>query len=160
MVPCLIGLVFWFALMPGPRYGYGITWAMAAASTGLACRVLGSLGSRRAATMLFALVALLLVPTIAYRAGEIYLMRGKSPFSQIPFRGPGPDHGFYPYPTVEVVTVTTRFGVKVLVPITGDKCWGCPLPCLGNNPDFHLRLRREGDLSSGFISDRWGVYGE
>ena len=154
---CFVSVFLWVMFMPGPRYAYGITWVMAATSMAIGLRLREN--DRQSAAITFAVVAILAVPTVAYRMGVVYVLRDGSPFTQIPFRGPGPDHGFYPPPVAECRSVTTRWGLEVNVAISGAKCWDCPVPCVGMEPDPSLRLRREGDLGSGFVSDRWGVFG-
>jgi hypothetical protein len=43
-------------------------------------------------------------------------------------------------------------GLVVNVPTLSDACWNAPLPCTAF-PNPALRLRREGDLASGFMLD-------
>jgi hypothetical protein len=51
--------------------------------------------------------------------------------------------------------VETDSGLVVHVPkdSTEDQCWDAPLPC-APSADRRLRLRRPGDLGSGFVIDR------
>ena len=66
---------------------------------------------------------------------------------------PGQDSGLYATPLVLLDTVRTRSGLTMYVPKEGKaKCWNAPLPCArGAIPN--LRLRQEGNMSSGFILD-------
>jgi hypothetical protein len=66
------------------------------------------------------------------------------------FVGPGPEHGFHPMPRSEVVTFVTDSGLELYVPKERGRCWDAPLPCTPY-PKPDLRLRREGDLRSGFV---------
>jgi hypothetical protein len=65
---------------------------------------------------------------------------------------PGKDHGFHPMPTVELKEFVTNSGLILYVPQKGDQCWDAPLPCTPY-PKLNLRLRKEGDMSSGFMLD-------
>ena len=84
------------------------------------------------------------------------VLRKVSPLSQMPFRGPGPDRGFHPFPEPETVVGRTSWGLELHIPIGDDtQCWRSELPCIGWPPfDPDLRLRRDGDLASGFVIDR------
>jgi hypothetical protein len=66
---------------------------------------------------------------------------------------------FAPPPSVPLRTRTTDSGLTVHVAQEGDQVFYAPLPAA---PYFRrrLRLRREGDLSSGFILDRTGREGD
>ena len=66
---------------------------------------------------------------------------------------PGEDSGFYPAPLVFLDTVRTRYGLTMYVPKEGTaKCWDAPPPC-ARRAIPNLRLRQEGNMSSGFILD-------
>ncbi len=51
----------------------------------------------------------------------------------------------------------TRWGLAVNVPVEGELCWDAPLPCASPPILVGLRLRREGDLGSGFRVDYLGA---
>lgn len=54
-----------------------------------------------------------------------------------------------PEPRVETLRVTLPSGLVVHVPAEGERCGEAPIPCTAT-PDARLRLRRPGDLGSGF----------
>jgi len=68
------------------------------------------------------------------------------------FHGPGADGGLHPVKTAELTTYVTNGGLALYVPKTGTKCWDSPLPSTPY-PRPDLRLRRPGDLASGFVID-------
>src|SRR5207302_9948264 len=98
------------------------------------------------------------VPTLAFRLAVLTVQKQVQPLRQVPIQFPGPDHGFWPHPTIPFKTVVNRWGVKLYMPVNEQDAmtWGGPLPCCGwnwppNNPD--LRMRKPGDLSAGFVTD-------
>ena len=66
------------------------------------------------------------------------------------YQGLGEDHGFHAAPRSELQSFITRSGLRLYVPQEGDQCWDAPLPCTPY-PNADLRLRRQGDLGSGFL---------
>ncbi|MCX5661634.1 MAG: hypothetical protein NTW19_18305 [Planctomycetota bacterium] len=62
---------------------------------------------------------------------------------------PGPDAGLTPTPVSPQTQFVTRSGLRLNVPESGGLCWDAPLPCTPY-PKPGLRLRRDGDLGSGF----------
>jgi hypothetical protein len=156
LLPIGAGIAFWLWSSPEPRYAYGVFWALAAISAAAATDSIAPLARARLGRIIVAGSILLCVPTVAYRAGVLRVKDKIDPLGQVPFRGPGPDHGFHPIPRPETAIGTTNWGLELHIP-TGDdtQCWRGPLPCIGWPPfDPDLRLRREGDLRSGFIIDR------
>lgn len=155
LAPAVIGIGLWFVLKPVPRFAYGMTWALAAASVPTALRVWMPSGGRRAVAAVLAIAGLLSVPAVLYRAAVNKAAYGMAPWDGIPFCGPGDDHGFGRRPTQEnLIVKTTRWGLRVSAPASGSLCWDAPLPCSGyEGPSPDLRLRREGDLGSGFMVD-------
>lgn len=160
LLPPLAGVAFWLWASPEPRYAYGMMWALAGVAVAAAVESvpLGDDGARRRGTRLLVLIALLLVPTIAYRAAVLRVLRTVNPLQQMPFRAGGPDRGLHPLPTPELTVQQTRWGLALFVPTGNDtQCWRSPLPCIGWPPfDPDLRLRVEGDLGRGFVIDRGG----
>jgi hypothetical protein len=59
---------------------------------------------------------------------------------------------FHEIARVELKTFVTRSGLMVYTPKDGGQCWDAPLPCTPY-PQADLRLRRAGDLGSGFRLD-------
>ncbi len=110
--------------------------------------------------MLLAVVAVLSLVAVAYRAAVIEIHLHDRPWRQIPFRGPGADQGFHPIPfDGPYEPIVTATGLRLFVPGgEATRCWRGPLPCAGDWPplDPTLRLRRPGDLGAGFRIERPG----
>ena len=68
------------------------------------------------------------------------------------FIGAGSDHGFGPVPKPDLVDFVTASGLVVHVPRVGDQTWNAPLPSAPYERPG-LRLRRAGELGSGFVLD-------
>jgi hypothetical protein len=68
------------------------------------------------------------------------------------FYGPGPDGGLHPALTAPMATYATAGKLVLYVPQKGKQCWDSPLPSTPY-PRPDLRLRRPGDLASGFVID-------
>jgi hypothetical protein len=150
LVAPLAGVIFWFFAAPEPRFGWQMFWTLAATSVALSAKG-PSLSPR-----IIAVIALLLtLPAIAYRAGVLAILRHGNIIREIPLILPGSDHGFHPMPTQTFKTAQTRWGTTIYIPDSDDTLtWDGPLPCTGWPPlDRDLRLRRPGDLSSGFVID-------
>lgn len=170
LVPVLIGLVAWFVMSPGPRFGYPMAWMVIAGLAALVAErtlAIHPERSRLLANRLALAVAVLCVPVLVHRAAMVWKIEGQregtSAVRQVPFVWPGPDRGFHATPTRELELFTTRWGLGVWVPEGWNKgkgprvVWDCPLPSVAwPDPDPDLRLRREGDLSAGFRIDRAG----
>ena len=62
------------------------------------------------------------------------------------------ESAFDPAPQGDWRTFVTRSGLTIYVPQNGTQCWDAPLPC-ARRALPNLRLRREGDISRGFILD-------
>ena len=71
------------------------------------------------------------------------------------FQSGGTDYGFWPTPKADLTVFYTHSGLKIYAPIKGEQCWDSPLPC-APYPDRvkSLRLRRNGDLASGFLLEK------
>jgi hypothetical protein len=171
LIPMLAGVAFWLWAGPEPRYGWQTMWALAAmvvalafASTGPRWTAKGALPSpapgsqwRGYPRILVVLAILLALPGITYRAGVAALLRHGNPIAEVPFLGPGVDHGFHPHPVQTFKTVQTHWGVDVYVPDRPDQplSWDGPIPCTAWPPlDMDLRLRDDRDLSHGFFISR------
>jgi hypothetical protein len=159
MLPMIAGVLFWLWAGPEPRYGWQTMWSLAAVSVALAVMSAGPEISPRAGRAIVVVALLLCLPAIAYRAGVSALARHRNPLTEIPFQPPGEDHGFHPKPTQTWTIARTRHGAEIYVPAEKDHplSWDGPLPATSWPPlDMDVRLRRPGDLSSGFVTDRGG----
>ena len=131
----LMGIGFWFLTAPGRRFGYFLFWILG--GTFLAMLFHRYLPPERRNLRIWVLVACLV-----FSAANI-----KKFFVMPPAKG-----GLHPTPTVAVDTFTTRSGLVLYVPVEGSQCWDMQLPCTPC-PLENLRLRRKGDLGSGFVLD-------
>lgn len=158
LLPLLIAAAAWFLLAPSSR------WAMTMAWIGLAyffaCVYL-AVPWRDAAWRgrVIAIVSLLLIlPPVVGRVvsrGQLST-RGISGLVFTFVFPPGPDQGFHPMPRFKLMRYVTDSGLELTVPEDNDRVFDAPIPSTPH-PVKNLRIRRDGDLSSGFIleSDRW-----
>ncbi len=151
-----VAIVAWFLVAPGPRYAWPVFWPLAAMLTAAAATAGRGQASppRRTAVALILLALALSAAVYAYRAGVEWVQRDQRPTALL-WRGPGEDDGFHRVPEVEYETFTTRHGLTLYTPVTGVNCWRAPLLCAAWLPlDEDLRLRRDGELRHGFVTDR------
>ncbi|MEO6436143.1 MAG: hypothetical protein ABIP55_10330 [Tepidisphaeraceae bacterium] len=159
LLPMLAGVAFWLWAGPEPRYGWQTMWALAAAAVALAAMSIEEIASPRILRLCVWIALLLCTPAIAYRAGISAIVRQRNPLTEIPFQPPGSDHGFHPKPTQTWTIARTRWATEIYVPAGVDQplSWDGPLPATSWPPlDMDVRLRKPGDLSAGFVTDRGG----
>jgi hypothetical protein len=65
---------------------------------------------------------------------------------------PGSDIWFQPVPTARLEVFVTESGLRLLVPRDDNRCVNAPLPCTPH-PASNLRVRKDENLGSGFITD-------
>jgi hypothetical protein len=156
LIPGLVAVAFWFFTAPGPRYAWPYFWSLAGVGVALLLASCGAVTPRvTRAVVTFAILAA--VPVTAYQALRVRYIVHENPFKQIPFIGPGPDHGFHPLPTLEMGTTTSHWGLTVWTP-KGDVLlvWNAPLPATAWPAlDLNLQERVKGDLSKGFRIEPW-----
>jgi hypothetical protein len=128
LVPTASALA-WFALAPDPRFAGATFWW-------LACAGAAFVGGPRTARRITALAALgFAIVTLHGMPEALRLAGGLQPAPQVPLR-----------------QAFTDSGLLVWVPASGDQAWRAPLPS-APGLDARLRLRRPGDLRSGFRRD-------
>lgn len=141
LIPLGCGLAFWFGQAPALRFGQAALW-------GTAC-ILGACGLNRAVGNSRWAGRFVLAGTLLSVAWSLYprtlWQRSFAPLAQV--------HQLSPLPFPEVRALETRYGVEIYVSRDGSQqTWESPLPSSAYlNPT--LRLRRSGDLRSGFTSD-------
>jgi hypothetical protein len=135
LLPPTVMLVSWFVSVPDQRFASAAFWWLASAAVLLACEAWG--GAQRRLCWITTLVA-----ACGLAAWFCF------PLTKYTRPGPLPG-GHYPVPNPCVTTFVSESGLKILVPAKGDQLWDSPLPA-SPYPNPHLRLRRTGDLSSGF----------
>ncbi|MGC9453657.1 MAG: LIC_10190 family membrane protein [Phycisphaerae bacterium] len=130
LIPAVVGIAAWLILSPQRRLGFHLVWMFAASMVAMLAAGAWPRPGRRTLTALLVIWAAL---------GVANLKKVYTP----PVAG-----GFHRPPSSELTATETPCGLRVLVPEDGF-CWDAPIPC---TPRVHpgLRLRREGDLSSGF----------
>jgi hypothetical protein len=135
LAPSVAALAFWFLAAPAPRFLGAIVWLLGGGTVAGAVKRSGMSRHLAYVALLSLLLAVLVVGADVVRYG--FLVR------------PGPQHGYYPIPEVQTYDFVTDSGLTLHVPAEGDQCWDAPLPCTPY-PKPDLRLRRAGDLGSGF----------
>lgn len=135
LLPTVASFGFCFLQAPMPRYQGATIWIFASQLIvlGIGLTVLRGRWPARAAAVLLILAAVLMP---FFRGTEVF-----SPLTQFEIAG-----------RVPVDEVRLPSGLVVTVPRGSDACWDAPLPC---TPEPHpgLRLRRNGELASGFAID-------
>ena len=129
----LMGIAIWFLTAPGRRFGYFLFWILASS-------FLAMLFHRYAPVENKKLRSIVLIVCLVFSVVNIKKF----------FILPPPDGGLYATPKVVAKIFTTESGLDLYVPVEGVGCWDMKLPCTPY-PRKNLRLRREGDIQSGFI---------
>jgi hypothetical protein len=136
MLPALASLLFCLMLSPVPRYAGATMWMLCA--TGVLVAVGDRLSAARALLRPVTILAAVAATVLVLRAGMNPLWMALHDFEHM---------GLTRYEARRLES-----GLVVNVPTVSDACWLAPLPCTGY-PNPALRLRREGDLASGFMLD-------
>ncbi len=132
LMPAIVGILFWILTAPQMRLAGACFYWIA----GGVLAWLMNLG--RAKYFITVLVLILgLGLTVFF---NIHLDK---------FMGPGTEKGFHAIPKASVHPFTTDSGLVVYVPDIGDQGWDAPLPSTPY-PKAELRLRKPGDMASGF----------
>jgi len=176
LLPSLTSVVVWFLEAPDPRFAGASFWVLGGGAVTLAAQELRTSLNRRtiglAVIICVAVVGAIVTGMVRGRADVLrrVIINEKNPlkvfldlstnlanpgqiFRCLIITEPGQDSGFYPAPLVHLDTVQTRSGLTLYVPKEGTaKCWDAPLPC-ARRAIPNLRLRQEGNMSSGFILD-------
>lgn len=157
VVPAAGALVSWFFTAPSTRFAFPLIWILAATCVAEVWRS-RVLGEKTAPALA---VALALTPLLLPAARLVLDARGRSlpellrAYSHAVVTRPGPDRGLHPMSRPALRPYVTASGLVLAVPSDGARCWDAPLPCTPH-PAPNLRLRRPGDLGSGFATDgRW-----
>jgi hypothetical protein len=140
--PSLAGIVFWFLSAPAPRFGEASIWTTAASLGTVAIFSFVPPHSSLSRQRLVCLGVILLggwciAPHRLWSSVYKPLLSSAR---------------LLPLPKASVAQVTTRHGLAIHWRIGGQQCWDASIPCTPFFDDT-LRLRRVGELASGFISD-------
>jgi hypothetical protein len=146
-LPCVASLTFWFYAAPTPRFGFFGFWILSA--TVLSISLSPYVTTFKIREHLVAAICILAFATVAVRFVGALRGDGKHAAFAFVFNGPGPDHGFYPFPTVSLRSFTTESGLVLLVPIRDGRVYDAPL-LTTPFPEKTLRLRVAGDPGRGF----------
>jgi len=137
-VPVLADVWFWFKLGPDPRYAQFAFWTAAAAALSLGVR------RTRFPPLLLRILLLALPAATIWMIGLSNLTARLGPLNPVTWN----------LPVVRLTTFTTRGGVVLWVPVTGNQAWNAPLPSAssrGPKPPARLWLRTPGKLEDGFM---------
>ncbi len=139
LLPAVASLVFWFYTAPDPRFAGVGFWYFGAGALLITIKRWGFETNPKAVFIVLVLMISIAIYNNSWREK---------------FIGPGPLHGFYPIPEVEVHSFVTTSGLRLYVPNKGDQCWNASLPCTPY-PKSNLRLRKNGDIKSGFMFSQY-----
>jgi hypothetical protein len=134
LLPTVVSFVVCFLVAPVPRYFGATLWLLAVQTIIIG---VGDLVAARRWTRAAVVAMIVAAVCLQLRAAPEPLRRLSD---------------FEPFSHTPVQTVRLPSGLVVHVPVEHDTCWDAPLPCTPE-PNRGLRLRREGDLSSGFVID-------
>jgi hypothetical protein len=149
-LPSIVSIAYWFTIAPDSRFAGISFWALGAGSIAF---ILHSLPWQTRRTVL-GLSTLTLVSTLFV----VQAFAGKEAFVRAVLRGEGvraasrevqPAKWADDVPQVPLRTFLTDSGLVLYVPEKGDQMWDAPLPSTPY-PNKRLRLRRPGDIRSGF----------
>jgi hypothetical protein len=142
LIPSVASLVLWFLEAPALRFAEAPIWTIAGVfSTAIIVWITTTNGNSWFPRIVFFGIILTSSWCIAPHRLWRYTYR---PLLM--------EHQPLPMPQASVVSTSTTSGLTVYWRTNGLQCWDAPLPC---TPYFDktLRLRRVGDMRSGFVSD-------
>ncbi|HEX8324435.1 MAG TPA: hypothetical protein VF595_11040 [Tepidisphaeraceae bacterium] len=155
LVTTVPAILFWLLQSPDRRYIWATTWTLGGGL--LAVATVRWREPARGARAVLVVAAVAAVVAVGYRVGLIVILRGGNPLTQIPFIRPGPDHGFWTRPQADLVPWQSDWGTTVYTNRPGEpvQVWAHDPPAAAwPPPDPGLKLRRPGDLASGFVIER------
>lgn len=146
--PFAIGVVFWFATAPDPRFLGPVLWILAALSAAWLLSpetsdTTSRPARRRVRSVAIVAAGLVCAASLGFTGFMCWKLGG-------PIIQPGPDAARPRLRAAPTREFRTGSGLVLRVPIVGDGCWDAPLPCTPY-PAPRLTLRREGELGSGFV---------
>jgi hypothetical protein len=151
--------VFWFLSAPDVRFAGIVFWTVAAGGLAVLAHewpFRPNVHVLRACLALSCLWLAFMFVRFEQEVAREWAESGGKPMPAFLLLRPGPDHGMVPFPPAKVVPYRTRSGLTVYIPDSvSDQCWDAPLPCAPAGRR-ELRLRREGDLRSGFVLEQRG----
>jgi hypothetical protein len=144
ILPPCIALTYWFFSAPSIRFAFGILMVLPASLILVALAYWQSTSARKAYLPL--VFGCCLMGTGHYLQ---FFIRHQFEFANMS------TSGWQPVSKAVLVERTTRSGLLVHTPASGDQCWDSPLP---STPYFNdsLTLRRKGDPASGFRIEKDG----
>ncbi len=140
VIPILLGIGFWFAMAPDPRFGRAFFWMLSiAGALSMLVSLERILDARRLHLATILLVAGANAPFVAYA-----LFKGGPRMAMISLSG------WQPVPTPVLTANPTISGLTLYVPVREQRCWNSPIPCTPYfNPDLALRV--PGNMGRGFV---------
>jgi hypothetical protein len=159
LVPLAPSVLFWVWSVPHARFAQAFFWLAAAISVALLydARYAGTLdmNARLVRRIVIAPVALSGLLAMGHCVAGVERdpeNRNAQWLLGTVLTLPSRDAWLPPPPTAKLARYATRSGLALWVPVKGNSCWRGPLPCTPH-PAPNLRLRRKGDLKSGFVVD-------
>jgi MFS family permease len=138
LLPSILGLTLWFLTLPDLRYAHAFFFLLSGGSSLLLlCSLQTVLGRRQFLAAACAVFLLANLHFVVYAVSHSYIIKQVS------------RSGWYPVMKAPLNERVTSHGLLVYVPESGSQCWDSPLPCTPYF-DTRLRLRRPGELGSGF----------
>ena len=142
LLPAFMALVFWFFMAPDPRFIVGAIWYLGAGSLAVAFR---RYGLQKYPKVLTSFLKASFGVAILICGGLLFLESKRSTFAEIVRL-----HGFGHNPKTELSRFVTTSGLTLYSPDEKGLCWWAELPCTPY-PKANLRLRKNGDIKSGFL---------
>lgn len=156
LLPAVSTLCYWFITAPRPRFAGSSFCIMGIGSFVLTFHRFVDV--RRIRLGLSFLCILLILSScvqgaarcarVALEERDMIKALAQVSVTNIVFKGNG-RYGFHPTQSTPLTEMELSSGLKIFVPQSGNQCWDAPLPCTPY-PNNDLRLRKSGDLSSGF----------
>lgn len=139
LIPLILSISYWFFTAPSPRFGSTFLWVLA-----IFCISKIIYDTNNPKRRIISFILIVAFSSSFFNISLLQLRHIKFLFKEkILLNLP---------PSVPLKIYTTHHGLKIYVPEIGDQCWDAPLPAsIYPHPD--LRLRKEGDLRSGFVLD-------
>ncbi|HEY7333810.1 MAG TPA: hypothetical protein VH639_02925 [Bryobacteraceae bacterium] len=136
-VACAVAAMIWFGTAPASRFGFSFLWSLAAAAVAQAISPYG-----RQARWIVPPIAAMAIAPILFPFPSSNVVKSLAERVFVP---PGPDHGLYPFPEVELKRFVTESGLVLFVPANDERCYDAPQPCTPDpTPNLILRMQPGG----------------
>jgi len=138
LLPCLLGLVFWFFTAPDPRFAQAMFILLPIAmSVILLARVQKQVNRKVFATVICGLLVVCNLNFVQWMYWNSWS------FARVSLTG------WYALKAVPLNQAITKGGLRLYTPANGDRCWDAPVLCTPTVNE-NLRLIDAADMSAGF----------